>query len=197
MTTPPPNEIHELRLKALATFIRESDKILVNWDAYSDEHTDLDGWPHDARSYGLRASRRDADAWRSFNRVRSFAKDLLATAEVQLQQLPARTIQSRWAWQLATLDTALVELSALQRDWLNVRDSLPPSAKPGTEEYDEPLAERYAEAWHYLDEWSSHGQAVLDIHAAAQHSPPRVLAITPVQAPAAPAQAAKPSTARR
>ncbi|WP_405889842.1 hypothetical protein OG427_07285 [Streptomyces sp. NBC_00133] len=197
MTTPPPNEIHQLRLKQLAIFIRESEQVLADWDAYSDEHTDLDGWPHDDHAYGLRASRRDADTWRSFNRVRSFAKNLLATAEVQLQRLPARHIQNRWAWQLATLDTALDRLSALQSDWLTVRDSLSPSAKPGTEEYDAALAERNAEVWHYLDEWASHGQAVLDIHTATQHNPPPLPAIAPVRAPASPAQATKPTTARR
>ncbi|WP_405421531.1 hypothetical protein [Streptomyces erythrochromogenes] len=48
-----------------------------------------------------------------------------------------------------------------------------PSVQPGTEEYDGPLAERNAEAWHYLDEWSLHGQAVLDIHNAMHRSQSR------------------------
>ncbi|WP_405734811.1 hypothetical protein OG607_41130 [Streptomyces sp. NBC_01537] len=195
MSTATPNEIHQLRLQQLAAFLRDSELILTAWDAYSDEHTGNDGWPHDTETYGRRAARRDADTWRSFNRVRQCAKDLIATAEVQLQQLPSASTQSRWAWQLATLDGALDRLTALQREWLDAREILPPSARPGTEAYDDVIGNRNAEAWHSLNEWSAHGQALLDIHAAAQHTPPPPPATAP--APAAPAQAAKPTAARR
>lgn len=171
-TAPTSDEIHRERLHRLAVFLRESEQILADWDAYSEEHTDLDGWPLDDVAYGRRAAQRDADTWRSFNRVRSFAKDLLATAEVQVQQLNAAHLQSRWPWQLATLDSALKHLGALQREWLDARDALPPSARPGTPAYDDPLAERNAEAWSYLDDWASHGKALLEIQATAHDLPP-------------------------
>ncbi|WP_052230206.1 hypothetical protein [Streptomyces sp. CT34] len=165
--------IHRERLHQLAVFLRESEQILADWDAYAEEHTDLDSWPLDHVAYGLRAAKRDADTWRSFNRVRSFAKDLLATAEVQVQQLNAAHLQSRWPWQLGTLDDALRQLDALQQQWLEARDALPSSAQPGTLAYDGALAERNAEAWSYLDDWAGHGKVLLEIQAAAQDLPPR------------------------
>ncbi|MGP3684625.1 hypothetical protein ACTVZO_07915 [Streptomyces sp. IBSNAI002] len=166
MTNPAPRATHDLLLRQLALFLREAEEILAAWDAYSDEHTDPDGWPHDERAYGYRQSRRDADTWRSFNRIRTGAKDLVATAEAQLQKLPERSVHPRWAWQISCLHIALDRLSTLQSEWLDLRTTLPVSARPGSEEYDGPLAERNAEAWHYLDEWSLHGHVVLDIHTA-------------------------------
>lgn len=194
-----PDALHRERLHQLAVFLRESKQILADWDAYSEEHTDLDGWPHDADAYGLRAAQRDAATWRSFNRVRTVAKDLVATAEVQVQQLNAARIQSRWPWQLGTLDAALKQLDALQQEWLEAREALPSSARPGTTAYDDALAERNAEAWSCLDDWASHGQALLEIHAATQDLPPRSPALTTAKAharPASPAPATAP-TARR
>ncbi|WP_063803608.1 hypothetical protein [Streptomyces silvensis] len=195
-----PDAIHRERLHQLTLFLRESKQILAAWDAYSDEHTDLDGWPHDADAYGLRAARRDADTWRSFHRVRPFAKDLLATAEVQVQHLNATHIQPRWPWQLGALDAALQQLDALQQEWLTVRDALPPSARPGTDIYDDALAERNAEAWSCLDEWAGHGTVLLEIQAATQNLPPRAPALTTAHALSRPAPApaaAPPPTVRR
>lgn len=181
--TPSPHQIHQHQLEQLAIYLRESEQLLADWDTYSDEHTDLDGWPHDAHAYGMRAGQRDADTWHAFNRVRSSAKQLLATAETQLRQLPADQIQSRWSWQLAVLDTALDYLAALQDEWLDTRDSLPASARPGTAEYDDARAERDADAWHYLGEWASHGQALREINSAARKAPSS-LAPPPITVPA-------------
>ncbi|MFG2483478.1 hypothetical protein ACGFSI_12070 [Streptomyces virginiae] len=168
-----------LLLRQLALFLRETEEILAAWDAYSDEHTDPDGWPHDERAYGFRQSRRDADTWRSFNRIRAGAKDLLAAAEVQLQMLPERSVHARWAWQISCLHVALDRLSTLQSEWVDLRTTLPVSSRPGLEEYERPLAERNAEAWPYLDEWSLHGQVALDIHTAFRRRQSR-LATAPV-----------------
>ncbi|MDF3292397.1 hypothetical protein [Streptomyces silvisoli] len=196
---PSPNELHQRRLQQLATYLRESELILANWDAYSDEHTDESGWPHDQEAYGLRAAVRDAETWTAFNRVRSCAKDLLATAEVQLQQLDATAIRPHWPGRLAALHHALDRLNALQHEWLETRATLPASAKPGTEAYDDVLDERNSEAWHYLGEWSAHGQALLDIHAAALKTPSRLpgTGAAPSRAPAPPAASATSSAARR
>ncbi|UBI40005.1 MULTISPECIES: hypothetical protein [Streptomyces] len=197
MTTDPA-ATHQLLLDQLAAFLKESEQILADWDAYSDQHTDLDGWPHDEITYGLRAGRRDADTWRSFNRVRHAAKDLLATAQAQLRTLPASRIQSQWAWQLSALDDALDQLAALQEQWLQTREGLPSSAVPGTAAYDDALAERNDEAWHHLHQWSLHGQSVLDIHAAAQDEALfRTAPVLPSRAPAAPTQPRKAPGVRR
>ncbi|MFE0135994.1 hypothetical protein ACFWY6_31145 [Streptomyces sp. NPDC059037] len=194
-----PDAIHRERLHQLAAFLRESEQILADFDAWREEHSDLDGWPLDDNEHSRHAVKRDADTWRSFNRVRSFAKELLATAEVQVQQLNPAHIQSRWPWQLGVLDYALKQLGTLQHEWLEARDALPPTARPGSFAYDDALAERNEEAWSYLDDWSSHGKALLEIQAAAQDLPPRSPALTSATTharPAAPA-AAPSSVARR
>lgn len=157
----------------------ESREILAAWDAYSDEHTDLDGWPHDPLSYGQRMMRRDADTWSSFNRIRYAAREMLATAEVQVQQLNPASIQTRWAWQLSELTTALSQLQKLQDEWLDTRDALPSEAAPGTQEFDDAFAERNEEAWSYLDTWSAQGQALIEIHALALTAPSQILISAP------------------
>ncbi|MFI7094771.1 hypothetical protein [Streptomyces lydicus] len=192
-----PHENHKQRLEQLAVFLRESNQILADWDAYSEQHTDLDGWPHDEDAYRQRASRRDAGTWRAFNRIRPSARALVAAAEAQLQRLPAQAVQSRWVWQLGVLDTALDRLAALHDDWLVTRDSLPPSARPGTEVYDDARARRNAEAWHELDEWASAGEVLLEIHRAALQAPSALTPTAPVRAPAPPAPASHSTAARR
>ncbi|SCK54350.1 MULTISPECIES: hypothetical protein [unclassified Streptomyces] len=196
--TTAPDEIHRERLHQLALFLRESEKILADFDAWREEHSDLHGWPLDDDEHSRRAVKRDADTWRSFNRVRSFAKDLLATAEIQVQQLNPAHLQSRWPWQLGVLDHALNQLGKLQQQWLEARDALPPTAQPGTFAYDDALAERNEEAWSYLDDWASHGKAILEIQATVQDLPPPSPALTSAQAHARPAApAAAPSSAVR
>ncbi|MEI5100894.1 hypothetical protein RB200_23130 [Streptomyces sp. PmtG] len=197
-TPTPSNAIHEERLQQLALFLRESEQILTGFDAWREEHSDLDGWPLDDAEHSRHAVRRDADTWRSFNRVWPFAKELLATAEVQMQHLDPAHSQSRWPWQLSVLDHALKRLDALQQEWVEARNVLPPSAGPGNFAYDDALAERNEEAWTYLEDWSNHGQALLEVQAAIQQAPPRSPSLTTALTdlvPAAPA--AKPSPAAR
>ncbi|MEU7117955.1 hypothetical protein [Streptomyces zaomyceticus] len=171
--------MHGLLLQQMELFLLESREILAAWDAYSDEHTDPDGWPHDPLAYGRRMMRRDADTWRSFNRIRYAARKMLATSEVQLQQLNLLVIQTRWAWQLSELATALTQLEQLQDAWLETRAALPSNAGPGTEEFDDALAERNEEAWSSLDTWSAQGQALIEIHAVALTAPSRILTSAP------------------
>ncbi|MET9294380.1 hypothetical protein [Streptomyces sp. NPDC003077] len=196
MPSPSADDVHQFRLNQLAVFLRESEQILASWDAYSDEHTDRDGWPYDDQAYGRRAAARDAATWRSFNRVRQYATHLLASAEAQLQQLSAPAVQPRWAWQLGVLQDALRCLDDLQREWLVAREALPGSAAPGTEAYEAVLDERNSEAWHPLNQWGAHGQVLLDIHTAARTSPSR-LPPAPAKAPTVPGATATRSTKRR
>jgi uncharacterized protein len=74
-------------------------------------------------------------------------------------------------WQLGVLQDAVDRLDVLHEEWLQARDSLAADACPGTPAYEDALAEYHAEAWSYLDDWASHGPAVLDIHTAARHAP--------------------------
>ncbi|MDX2611033.1 MULTISPECIES: hypothetical protein [Streptomyces] len=151
--------------------MRDSQKILDAWDAYSDEHTGLDGWPYDDHAYGMRKSQRDADTAEAFEPLRYGARHLLATAETQLAQLPENTVQSRWVYQLGVLHTALDRLDELHEQWLLTRDALPATAKPGTAEFDDALAEHHAESWSYLDDWATHGKALREINTAARKAP--------------------------
>jgi hypothetical protein len=186
VTTPPscPGVLHQQRLDQLAAFVRTSEQFLDAWDAYSDQHTDPDGWPHDDESYGRRAAGRDADTWEAAGRIRPFARDLVSTAAVQLQHLPARTIQPAWPWHLSAADDALDQLDSFEADFRARLDELPPSAGPGTAAYDDLVDARNAEAWHALNELTLHTPAILAIHAAAQATPPRLDAVAPRPAPA-------------
>ncbi|NEB89011.1 hypothetical protein G3I43_33325 [Streptomyces anulatus] len=181
---------HRDALRHLDHYVRDSKKILNAWNAYSDEHTDLDGWPHDNHAYGVRASQRDADTAAAFEPLRYGALHLLATAEFQLTQLPGHTIQGRWVNQLGVLRDALDQLDELNAEWLTTRDALPATAMPGTPDYDDALAEHHAESWSYLDAWATHGTAVREIDTAARKacSP---LAPVPARAPARRAAARK------
>lgn len=167
MKTEQPHAVpDQLELQQLTSYLSSSRTIFDDWDAYSEAHTDLDGQPHDEIAYARRQQARDADTWRAFAPLRPIAKVLIARAERELGKLPPRVIQSRWTWQLGTLHHAADRIETLREEWLATRDSLPSSARPGTAEFDDARAEYLAHAWSYLDDWSTHGQAILDIHAA-------------------------------
>ncbi|MDQ0810310.1 hypothetical protein QFZ63_002024 [Streptomyces sp. B3I7] len=78
-----------------------------------------------------------------------------------------------------------------------MRRALPARARPGTEAFEELLTESYAEAWHYLDQWAIHGQALFAINALVQKqskaSAPTLVTATPPM----PKAAAASSAARR
>ncbi|MCZ0990334.1 hypothetical protein [Streptomyces diastatochromogenes] len=162
---------HREFLDHLDKYLRDSKKILDAWDVYSDEHTDLDGWPYDDDAYGLRQSKRYADTAEAFETVRSGTRHLLATADVQLALVPAGMAQTRWVYQLGALHAALDRLDALHEEWLHTRDSLPADAKPGTPVFDGALAQHHAECWSYLDDWATHGHVLGAINTAARQSP--------------------------
>ncbi|MEV7064293.1 hypothetical protein AB0N97_15990 [Streptomyces collinus] len=116
----------------------------------------------------MRASQRDADTLTAFEPLRYGARHLLATAEAQLAQLPEGTVQSRWVYQLGALRDALDRLEGLHEQWLETRDALPTTAKPGTADFDDALAEHLGESWSYLDHWAKHGKALREIDSAAR-----------------------------
>ncbi|GAA4781889.1 hypothetical protein [Streptomyces ziwulingensis] len=170
-------------LPELSGYLKDSEDILSSWDAYSDENTDLDGWPLDDDAYGRRASARDASTADAFEAVRDSAHHLLATAQAQLGRLPGSTMQPRWVWQLGVLQDALERLDALEEEWQQTRGELPAGAGPGSSVYDDALAEHHAECWSYLDDWATQGHALIEIHTAARNTP-SPLAPPPTTAPA-------------
>ncbi|MFF3640357.1 hypothetical protein [Streptomyces sp. NPDC002564] len=191
----PASPAHRLYLNQLAYYLRHSRQILAAWDHYSQRHSDPDTFqPHDEDAYGLRQQKRDADTLSAFGRVYYHADELVHVAERQLAQLSPTARTRRYAWQARELRDATQGLYAVRNDWLAVEAALPESARPGTAAYEEPLAESYAEAWSYLDQWAVHGQALFAVHALAQRNStahPSTLAATgPVhQAAAAPSRA--------
>ncbi|MFD4119039.1 hypothetical protein ACFWSJ_37055 [Streptomyces niveus] len=205
MTTssPPPSlpsyDAHQLYLRQLATFLRESRQILDAWDAYSDEHCDPETFePLDEAAYGIRQRQRDADTLNAFGRVYFHTDVLVDTAEHQLARLPASSATRAHAWQIGELRTSTQKLYELHRQWLDLRRNLPTDAVPGTAAYDEPLAESRADAWHYLDQWGIYGQALIDINTQArkqarQHRSPEA----PVKAPPPPEAAPTTPPARQ
>ncbi|MYQ30107.1 hypothetical protein GTW65_03375 [Streptomyces sp. SID4956] len=157
-------------LRRLNRYLRHSERILASWDAFTEFNTDLDGWPFDQDAYGRRAAVRDADTATAFASIRPGARQLLATARLQLQQLPAHLTRDSWPGQLRVLEEALCRLDALDKQWQQTRAQLPQGAGPGTEAYIDALDEHHAECWSYLDDWANHGRAILDIQAATRRA---------------------------
>ncbi|MEW1599431.1 hypothetical protein [Streptomyces sp. NPDC093808] len=157
-------------LRRLNRYLRHSDRILASWDAFTEFNTDLDGWPFDQDAYGRRAAVRDGDTAAVFASVRSSAHQLLATARLQLQHLPADLTRDSWPGQLTILEEALCRLDALDAQWRQTRAQLPEDAGPSTETYVDALDEHHAECWSYLDDWACHGRAILAIQAATRRA---------------------------
>lgn len=202
MTTSSPTPIlpsydaHRLYLRQLATYLLESKQILDAWDAYSDEHCDPKTFePLDEAAYGIRQRQRDTDTLNAFGRVYFHAEVLVDIAEHQLARLPASATQD-YAWRLGELRTSTQKLYTLHRQWLDLRANLPTDAVPSTRAYNEPLAENRAEAWHHLDQWGIHGQALIDINTQAQNQQHRS-PVAPVKAPPPPDAAPTTPPARR
>ncbi|MEW1794627.1 hypothetical protein [Streptomyces niveus] len=183
-------------MRQLTTYLRESKQILAAWDAYADEHVDPKTFePFDEAAYGARQRQRDTDTLTAFGRVYFHADVLVDIAEHQLARLPA-TATRDFAWRLGELRTSTQRLYALHRQWLDLRATLPRDAVPGTGAYDEPLAESRADAWHHLDQWGIHGQALIDINTQAQSRQQRSPQ-APAQAPPRPDAAPSTPPARR
>ena len=117
----------------------------------------------------MRQSQLHADTAIAFEDVRAGARYLLATADIQLRNIPPNKTQNRWGYQLSVLNTALDRLDALDEDWQETRDILP--SGPGTPLFDDALADHHTESWSYLDDWATHGYVLIDINSAARHTP--------------------------
>lgn len=74
-------------------------------------------------------------------------------------------------WQLGILHDALDRLDALHEKSRETLNNLPAHARPGTRAFDDALAEHHAECWSHLDDWATHGQAIVETNAAARHAP--------------------------
>lgn len=139
-------------------------------------------------SYGWRMVQRDSETWRAFLPIRYSARVLLAAASVQLQHISAGDVEPRWLWQLGELRNALAQLEALQSEHAKAREARRTSPPVSQEDFVDSVAERNEEAWGYLDTWATQGRALLDIHAVALKTPPRILSAAPAPTAAAAAR---------
>ncbi|RST19536.1 hypothetical protein EF908_31900 [Streptomyces sp. WAC04770] len=156
---------HRLHLRHLAIYLRHSRQILAVWDLYSSRHSaPVSGQPHDEDSYGRRQQKRDRDTLSAFSRIYYHADELVDAADQQLAQLTEADRAHRYAWRVRELDDAAERLHAVRVVPNQDR------ATPGTKAYEEALAESYADAWPYLNQWTSHGQALFAINALAERS---------------------------
>ncbi|MFJ9789422.1 hypothetical protein [Streptomyces globosus] len=167
----------------LAVFLRAADTALDTWDLYSDEHTDLDGWPYDPEAYDGRKAERDRAVWMAFSPLREEASVLLDVAEADLDRIPLSSVQQRWAWQLGQLRDALARIETARTEYQELLTAHPHASR---EARHSAVDARNAEAWNALYSWSVHGRAVLEIRTTAVRAAagPR-LATTPPPAPLA------------
>ncbi|MFE0772170.1 hypothetical protein [Streptomyces sp. NPDC058861] len=177
-------------LGLLSTFLLQAQTVTASWELYSEEHTDLDGWPYDQAYYDDHEEAKDMALWRLFTPVREGAASLLDAAETTIQSLSGTLAQHRWDWQLTQLRGALDHIEAAQDQFLERLET-----DRGTgEAVRAAVAERGARASESLSVWVSHGRAVLEIHAStvrAGQSGIRLAARTPrapAPAPSAPAR---------
>ncbi|MFE1803677.1 hypothetical protein [Streptomyces sp. NPDC059533] len=175
---------HQEMAGRLAAFLRAADTALDAWDLYSDEHTDLDGWPYDPETYDGRKAERDRAVWTAFSPLREEAGVLLDTAEADLDRIPASSVQQRWAWQLGQLRDALHRIDAARTEYQKLLAAHPHASR---EARHAAVDARNAEAWNALYSWSVHGRAVLEIHTTAVRaaSGSRIAATAPPPAPPA------------
>ncbi|MFE6457788.1 hypothetical protein ACFVP0_10045 [Streptomyces cinereoruber] len=177
-------------LGLLSTFLLQAEKVTASWELYSEEHTDLDGWPYDQADYDDHQEAKDMTLWHLFTPVREGAASLLDAAEATVQSLSGALAQNRWDWQLTQLRGALEHIDAAQDQFL---ERLATDRGTG-EAVREAVAERGAKASEVLSVWVSHGRAVLEIHAStvrAGQSGIRLAARTtraPAPAPSSPAR---------
>lgn len=192
MTTPMTDAVHKHRLRHLLRFLHDSANIRAEEEQrWLDKCAD---WAFGSVPAVYHARERDADTWRSFSRIRPHAKELLGVAKSQLQHLPDDVVKPWWAHDLTELDEALAQIDKLQREWIEIREVLPPDAVPGTEEYDEEIAERNHEAWPWLSVWSDAGRTIITINMAADQAGSRT---APAPAVAQVPAASRAATVRR
>lgn len=179
---------HRAGVKLVEDFTRNSKGILDEWTAYSDAHTDLDGWPEGDHAYSRRQQQRNADTAALFEPIHGWVgRLLLATAEVQLASLPTAAVQPRWGYQIGVLRDALDQLAALEDEWTRTMDDLGPGEGPGTAAFEAALATHHSESWTHLDTWTTHGPVLREINTATRQS----------SSPLAPSQVAAPAPGLR
>lgn len=133
------------------------------WDAVSDSFCDHDGWPTYEEEYADGKAKRDAEAWKHVEVFLAHGPEVLAgvcaaaTGTDYVEEPISDDLR-----RLRGIDTTLERTGQIQHEWDQVM-ALMEGSQPGSLQlYERPANEiRNAEGWHYADELSFQGSALV------------------------------------
>ncbi|MEU0629164.1 hypothetical protein [Streptomyces sp. NPDC005989] len=150
-------------IPALAYAAAGINQAAESWDAVSDSFCDEDGWPIDEEGYADGKVKRDAEAW---NHVEVFlARGPEVLAGVRATANGTDYVEGPIVEDLRRLrgiDTSLNRAAQLQHEWDQVIDLMDASLPGSRRLYEDRAREiRNSEGWHYADELSFQGPALV------------------------------------
>ncbi|MGC4998475.1 hypothetical protein [Streptomyces sp. DT195] len=159
---PTPWRRHVRALAVAAAGIRQASD---DWDAISDSLCDVDGWPLDEEEYADGKVKRDAEAWKHAEVFLDHGPEVLAGVRSAAAgpDYVERPISDDLR-QLRGLDTTLERASQLRNEWDQIM-ALMEASQPGSLQLYQQRAEehRNSEGWHYADELSYQGLALVRV----------------------------------
>ena len=165
--TQPPTSTDPLawrrHIPALATAAAGIRQASDAWDAVSDSFCDHDGWPTYEEEYADGKVKRDAEAWKHVEVFLAHGPEVLAG--VRAAATGADYVEGPISDDLRRLhgiDTTLERAGQIQHEWDQVM-ALMEGSQPGSlQRYESQTEEiRNAEGWHYADELSFQGPALV------------------------------------
>ncbi|MDQ8704112.1 hypothetical protein RCO28_16685 [Streptomyces sp. LHD-70] len=150
-------------LPALASAAAGINQASDAWDAVSDSFCDEDGWPMDEKGYADGQVKRDAEAWKHAEVFLDHGPEVLAGVRAAADgpdyvEGPISEDLRR----LRGIDTTLVRAGQLRHEWDQIM-ALMDASLPGSRTLYQERAEehRNSEGWHYADELSHQGPALV------------------------------------
>ncbi|MEU9319577.1 hypothetical protein [Streptomyces sp. NPDC048295] len=150
-------------LPALAAAAAGIKKASDAWDAVSDSFCDQDGWPLDEEGYADGKVKRDAEAWKHTEVFLDHGPEVLAGVRASADgpdyvEGPVSDDLRR----LRGIDTTLERAGRIRDEWADVM-ALMEATQPGSLALYQDTAEeqRNSEGWHYADELSYQGPALV------------------------------------
>ncbi|MFD9427329.1 MULTISPECIES: hypothetical protein [unclassified Streptomyces] len=151
---------HIPALASAAAGIRQASDA---WDAVSDSFCDEDGWPIDEEGYADGKVKRDAEAWNHVEVFLAHGPEVLAGVRATANgtdyvEEPIVEDLRR----LRGIDISLNRAAQLQHEWNQVISLMDVSLPGSRKLYEDRAREiRNSEGWHYADELSSQGPALV------------------------------------
>ncbi|MGW4492347.1 hypothetical protein [Streptomyces sp. NPDC004376] len=159
---PTPWRRHLQALAAAAAGIRQASD---DWDAVSDSFCDEDGWPLDEKGYADGKVKRDAEAWKHTEVFLDHGPEVLAgvRAAADGPDYVEGPISDDLR-PLSGIDTILERAGQVRHEWDQIM-ALMEASQPGSLQLYQEQAEehRNAEGWHYADELSYQGPALVRV----------------------------------